>query len=367
MLWEQLVVSSPGPSTRSAIVAVATDELVVAGTGEGTVVAVAAATGEVLWSADLTVGASLEEYNSYAMYPTIAGDAVFVAASTGVISALAIETGELLWESRVGGLFGGFPVVVDDTVIAARSSADLYDDLVDYAGSDGNRSGGVVAVSASTGEVRWELPSSLSSTVVSGRDGTVVVGSFDNQFVGNGTVAMLDAATGEEIWTLDDVDVESPAATGADVVVVAAQQLIALNGDGIELWRTSPDWCSCTFQFPTVVNDTVVVVTNEASVYGLDVRSGRTCWTVALGDNYGIAHPDSDGFASVAVGGVAGWIDTATGHVASALPLQGRALSIAPTAHGSIVSSSDGYIRMVDDPTTPDPQEGEPPQHQCAQ
>jgi outer membrane protein assembly factor BamB len=178
---------------------------------------------------------------------------------------------------------------------------------------------------------------------------------------------MLDAATGEEIWTRDNVDVETPAATGADVVVVAAQQLIALNGDGIELWRTSPDWCSCTFQFPTIVNDTVVVVTNEASVYGLDVRSGRTCWTVALGDNYGIAHPDSDGFASVAVGGVAGWIDTATGPVASALPLQGRALSIAPTAHGSIVSTSDGYIRMVGHPTTPDPQDGEPPQHQCAQ
>lgn len=350
VLWEQLVVSSPGRSPRSAVVADADDRFVVAGTGEGAVVALAAETGEVVWTRDLTHGSSLEEYNSYAMYPTIADDTVFVASSTGVLYALELATGEERWASSVGGLFGGFPAVVDDTVVVARSIADIYDDVVDYAGTDGREQGGVVAVSASTGEVRWEHPTSLWSTVVVGPDAAVVVTSYDAQFLGAGTVEMVTAATGDVVWTVGDVDVVTPAAVGDDVVVVAAAGLIALTGSGVELWRTSSDWCSCTFQFPVVADGTVVVVTNEAAVYGLDLGSGETCWGINIGDNYGIAYSGDAGVAAIASGGVAGWMDAAGGDVVSGLPIDGQALSIVATAQGSIVAGSDGLVRLVGGP-----------------
>lgn len=352
VVWEQLLIASAGPSTRSAVVADANDEIVVAGTGEGAVVAIAVMTGDVLWTRDLTAGSSLEEYNAYAMYPTIGADAVFIAASTGVVYALDIGTGAVLWESPVGGLFGGFPVVVDDTVVVARSIADIYDDMVDYAGAGVGSQGGVVAVSASTGELRWDLPTSLWSTVVSGPGSTVLVTSFDNQFVGNGAVELLEAATGDVVWTVEDMDVVTPAAVGHDVVVVAASSLVVLDDDGTVLWRTSPDWCSCTFQFPAIVDDTVVVVTNEAAVYGLNVASGRTCWGVDIGDNYGFAYPGSEGLLAIASGGAAGWIDADTGRVVSGFPIQAQVLSVIPTAHGPIVSSSDGYVRLLGEPTT---------------
>jgi outer membrane protein assembly factor BamB len=366
VVWEQLLIASAGPSTRSAIVADANDEIVVAGTGEGAVVAIALMTGDVLWTRDLTAGSSLEEYNAYAMYPTIGADAVFIAASTGVVYALDIGTGAVLWESPVGGLFGGFPVVVDDTVVVARSIADIYDDMVDYAGAGVGSQGGVVAVSASTGELRWDLPTSLWSTVVSGPGSTVLVTSFDNQFVGNGAVELLDAATGDVVWTVDDMDVVTPAAVGDDVVVVAAASLVVLDDDGTVLWRTGPDWCSCTFQFPAIVDDAVVVVTNEAAVYGLDVASGRTCWGVDIGDNYGIAYPGSEGFLAIASGGAAGWIDAGTGRVAFWFPIQAQVLSVIPTAHGPIVSSSDGYVRLLGEPTTSAAPANSSAQAQCA-
>ena len=347
VVWEVPLVSGEAGSARVSAIATANDDVVVAGTGDGRVVALDPANGAQRWSVDLTAGSiALEDYNSYAMYPALGGDSVYVAASTGVVYALDVATGEVRWSNDLGGLFGGYPVVVDGTVVVSRSWWDIYDDRVDYAGPGPVDNGGVVGVDADTGAVLWELDFDLQSFVAAGPPGTVIVSSFDTRFVGNGSLQLLDAATGETRWQVDGLDGDAPPTYANGVVVVAASNVVAFDLDGQEIWRTAADWFG-SFHFPVAVGDTLALVTNGAALYGLGLQTGRTCWGYSIGDNYAISYPGPPGVAAFATGPGAVWIDTRSGEPAGFLPADDMPLSVTSIGGGEVVAGLDGVVRLV--------------------
>ena len=98
---------------------------------------------------------------------------------------------------------------------------------------------------------------------------------------GAGTVAVVDAASGRDVWRMN---LNTPLSTGAgsdgDVTAVVTQghQLVAM-AEGRELWRVQLPAASYTS--PLVAGRRVFVLTADRSVLAFDGRTGAKLWTQA--------------------------------------------------------------------------------------
>lgn len=107
---------------------------------------------------------------------------------------------------------------------------------------------------------------------VSVAGGRVGVASSD------GSVALLDAQTGRDIWRLT---LKSPIAAGVGsdgkvlAVVTKANEVVAMQ-DGQEIWRTRLD--SQAFTAPFVAGGRVFVLAADRSVNAYDGQTGRKLW-----------------------------------------------------------------------------------------
>jgi outer membrane protein assembly factor BamB len=141
---------------------------VYAGSTDGNVYAVDAATGGLLWS---------YATNGYVDGPAVVNGVVYAPSWDNNLYALDSATGFLLWKFATGGSVTCTPAVADGVV---------------YLGSnDGN----VYALDATTGAERWRVltgPCYGSSPALA--NGVVYIG-------GNQYVFALDAATGKNLWT----------------------------------------------------------------------------------------------------------------------------------------------------------------------
>ena len=95
----------------------------------------------------------------------------------------------------------------------------------------------------------------------------------------DGTVLMLDAQTGRDIWRVA-LGTSISAGVGSDgvtaAVVTRANELVALRS-GRELWRQK--LLSQTFTAPFVAGGRVFVLAADRSVNGFDGETGRKLWT----------------------------------------------------------------------------------------
>lgn len=170
--------------------AAAVGNLVLTATEAGTAYALDAQTGAVTWKTTLPAGVTRSV--------TASADTVFVGAE-GILVALRLSDGTNLWQSTVATAGAcGTPTVVAGLVY-------------DATGIDGNdpAAKGVVAVDASTGEVRWRYASPTADQVYT----PAISGGRAYAVSEDGTVVALDAATGNVVWT---------APTGAPNEAVAA-------------------------------------------------------------------------------------------------------------------------------------------------
>ena len=94
----------------------------------------------------------------------------------------------------------------------------------------------------------------------------------------DGSVALLDAQTGRDIWRLT---LKTPIAAGVGsdgkvlAVVTKANEVVAMQ-DGQEIWRTRLD--SQAFTAPFVAGGRVFVLAADRSVNAFDGRTGRKLW-----------------------------------------------------------------------------------------
>ncbi|TFZ08466.1 outer membrane protein assembly factor BamB [Ramlibacter humi] len=96
---------------------------------------------------------------------------------------------------------------------------------------------------------------------------------------GDGTVAVLDAATGRDLWR-GNAGAPIAAGVGSDgttlAVITTANDLVALSG-GRVLWREKLPAQSYTA--PLVAGNRVFVLAGDRSVSAFDGQSGRKLWT----------------------------------------------------------------------------------------
>lgn len=95
---------------------------------------------------------------------------------------------------------------------------------------------------------------------------------------GDGTVALLDAQTGRDVWRFS---LNTPLAAGAGndgkvvAVVTKANEIVALQG-GRELWRQKLG--AQAFTAPFVAGERVFVLAADRSVTAFDGQTGRKLW-----------------------------------------------------------------------------------------
>lgn len=108
---------------------------------------------------------------------------------------------------------------------------------------------------------------------------TAVSGTSVGVAGGDGSVAMLDARTGGDIWRLT-LNTPIAAGVGSDgkvlAVVTRANEIVAMQ-DGRELWRSRLS--AQAFTAPFVAGGRVFVLAADRSVNAFDGQTGRKLWT----------------------------------------------------------------------------------------
>lgn len=230
------------------------DGTVYVGSGDNTLYAVDAVTGQQAWI--------FEEPSSFVdSSPTVADGTVYVGSSDGTLYAVDAGTGQQEWDFKEPtDRVLSSPTVADGTVYVGSGDETLY------------------AVEATTGDQKWafEEPSGSvhsSPTVV---NETVYVGSGDN------TLYAVDVTTGDQEWTFEEPsDSVHSSPTVADGTVYVGSNdgtLYAVDtATGNERWAFEKP-SDRVFSSPTVADDTVYVGSDDGTLYAVDATTGDQEW-----------------------------------------------------------------------------------------
>jgi len=243
--------------------------------------------------------------------PTVGNGTVYAAGLSGEVYAIDARTGNEVWKHNMetgivggvalgngtlfvgtsdgylyaldanatpggGGLKEGFdPFQAEDKIWSTPS---LYDGVV-YFGSLDHK---LYAVDADTGKLAWDEPFSTGGAVTSSPlvvDGVVYVGSFDSKLYA------VDAATGRQKWAFDQAtnwfwcepiyDRGVVYACSLDHKVYAID---AESGNMTSSWPGPFDVGSPINSTPVIVDDTLVVASDNGLIYGIAVDTGKERW-----------------------------------------------------------------------------------------
>ena len=287
--------SLAAPAGTAALASpVVSDGYVVSATLHGTVSAVAADTGALLWQA--TLGADVQGT------PAIANGRVFIPTLGGKVLALALADGAPLWSTDLGGLTVSSPALIGSDLIVGAGLPQQFVARLDGATGAivwrtlpvmqefsntppavggglvvvGTNGGHYYAFDASTGLVRWDYSAdgivNIASPLITGGRVYLAGGAESDR------VHAVDAATGAPIagWPIDlpapDPDlagtlvhrsraVSSFASAGGVIVLeTRLDDLLDTDGDGLGDQTLSREWA-----------------------LALDPGAGKVSWQRALG------------------------------------------------------------------------------------
>lgn len=188
------------PKTDAGALAspVVADGVVISARLDGSVTALAADTGKVLWQQPLGV--------SVQGTPAITTGRVFVPTLGNKMVALALADGHLLWKADLGGMTVSSPAVVDGDIIVGAGLPQQV----------------VVRLSGATGALIWCTPlmEQFSNTPPAVGGGLVVVGTNGGHYYA------FDAATGAHRWDYRAdgiVNIASPLIAGGHVYMAGGE------------------------------------------------------------------------------------------------------------------------------------------------
>jgi eukaryotic-like serine/threonine-protein kinase len=236
---------------------VSADGVVVFGSGDGKVYALASRTGREIWHA--------QTQGRVRTSPAVSGGAVYVGSMDGRVYAFDLHTGRELWRYETEGV--------------ALQSADFGFDrrtiqsspaVADGAVYIGSRDGGLYAIDAASGKLRWRASHGTSwiITTPSANDGKVYVGSSDGAFV-----QALSASDGKEVWRQKiGTVIWSSLAISGDRLFFGdrAGRICAVDRQNGELqwtFRTGDTILSS----PAVAKNLIVVGSGDGHIYALRV------------------------------------------------------------------------------------------------
>ncbi len=276
--------------------------------------------GEEIWREDIGVGFQIAS-------PLLYSDMVIAPSADGKLYAFDATNGGMKWTFDTGSAstYGitSSPVAYVDHIIVAAGNGKLYSLYASNGTEDwsvavattiyssspavhngiayiGDDSGNVSAYAAADGAYLWSTPVGgkvRASPLIDVTNGVVVVTSSGAH--GNMTGLNL---TGAIAWQSDiGGSAASAAMTSEGYVVATATDIIMVNFAGEKLWNYS---LGETFGggAPTVVGDTIFIVTNEASgrLVAVNMTGSLVNETVLAPANYAMCAPTFiDGFLFV--------------------------------------------------------------------
>lgn len=310
-LWTTIVDNQPEASIWSSPVVVGNTLFVgvasiAKGQGfRGNVVALDASSGEVRWQsfmvpegadgAGVFAVPAIDEQrgllyigtqNAYTAHPAPYGNPISMVA-------LDMESGDTVWAFNAPPN-GGDNAPIDD--VAFSASPNLFSATINGINRDlvgeGQKSGVYWALDRDTGEVVWQSTVSPSG-FLGGMEGTSAVSNGviavpatdwpEVDGAAQGMVVVLDAATGEILWTAkQEAPAASPAAISDDLVFHAGMDGILhayALANGEELWRTD---LGASVSGGVAIADGVVVLGASTPSFAPFVRPGTSIRAFAI-------------------------------------------------------------------------------------
>lgn len=204
-----------------------------------------------------------------AVKPRVGHGHVYVGTEQGVLHAFSTEDGTTVWEYDAGtGLTDTSIAVGENTV---------------YLGGD---AGGLVAVNATTGELRWNVTTKYEKSVPVRDDESLYVGAGDfgsaTTSDNRGVLFALDPENGAVRWKTPVAEpvVAPPAVSGEQIHTVGDTRggIFAFDtGTGEKQWTYRTH--TSILAPPAAVNDVLHVGTTGGQVYALSVSDGTERWT----------------------------------------------------------------------------------------
>ncbi len=249
------------------------DGIVYASSIRGTLYAMNAETGEVIW--EKTVGKD-EVQRAWMYYsPTVVDGVVYQAYSTGSggkMMALDARTGAEIWNVPLAGgwIVESTPVVQDGKI---------------YVGGDG---GWLISLDASTGKELWRKKPAggWMHSMPSISDGRIYMG------YGGGLLVTLDAATGKELWRYKSPDSSYIAGgtTGSSPAVAAGVVYMGFPDGNVAAFDAATGtkkWSYRTkggiISSAAVSGETVFIGSNDGKLYAFDKLTGQPLWEHEIG------------------------------------------------------------------------------------
>ena len=243
--------------TSSPVIA---GDLLVIGSGDGSVYALDAATGNERWR--------LETGGRVRASPAVGGGVVFVGSADGVLYAIDLETGDVEWRFETEGASNisaefGFDRKTIQASPALTAGAVLF----------GSRDGKFYAVDAASGELRWRYDHSTPWVVSSAAiwDDLAIVGTSDGLFV-----HAVNVETGGEAWRFETGDrvFSSPALSGSAVYIgVHDGRLLSLDA-GTGEFRWTLHFGGAVMSSPVVSDGHIYVGCDDGSLYSIRLEDG---------------------------------------------------------------------------------------------
>ncbi|CAE7594816.1 der [Symbiodinium microadriaticum] len=239
-------------------------------TGLGSVLAMAPATGKLLWRREFKV--------PFRSAPTAADDRVFVITHDNQMFALDAATGETQWDH---------PAIVETAGILGNSSPAILGDIVVAPFTSGE----LVALRVQNGRQIWQdtltrtgrLTSLSTLNDIAGRPvidrGRVFAISHSGRFVS------IDLRTGERVWTRNLGSTQTPWVAGDYIYTVTGEgQVVCLNrSDGrvrwvkqLVRWKDPEDKDGpIIWNGPVLASDRLILASSEGVVLSLSPYSGK--------------------------------------------------------------------------------------------
>jgi eukaryotic-like serine/threonine-protein kinase len=271
------------------------DGILYTGSGDGTLYAVNAETGEPVWSQP--------GFGQLESTGAIAGDLIITAGYNQTVKAMDRLTGDGRWSYRTGYGVQGAPLVVGNRVYIATDHEVYTLDLESgqliwkvatgtegaYMGAPAYEEGVIyttggkmlLALDAQSGRELWRTQKDEMFLGLTVANGLIYVGNFDRKLYA------FDQSTGEEKWSFDGEKVfwSSPAAKDGVIYAGNDRTVYALDAQtGKLLWSFDAESRSVS---EPLVSDGVVYVSDSSHefprgprhLYALDARSGERLWT----------------------------------------------------------------------------------------
>ncbi|HEX74433.1 MAG TPA: PQQ-binding-like beta-propeller repeat protein [Dehalococcoidia bacterium] len=196
--------------------------------------------------------------------PVIDGDTLFIASFDKKLYALDATNGSKKWEFETGGAIASTPFVYNNTIYIGSFDRHLY------------------AVNATDGSLVWKLEVKAdkwfwTKPVIC--NNTIYAGNLD------GKVYILNAETGDEV--VDAIDLVSPISSSPvlvdDSVIIASEEgrvwtIDTSNNQESELINLGQK-----IYAPLYASDGVVYIhTSEGSLHALNAQSGSKLWSLSL-------------------------------------------------------------------------------------